>query len=599
MSGRHAVPDRRLRRSWIVVGAATVLALIGLSVWVGVESGNRPAGEALPTSSAASPPASAASVVSSAGTSSSLIGTSGAAGATNSSDALTTASGSGTADPSSSAIRTTVPSAPPTTTTTRAPSGCGQRYPVKMAAASGMVPVLKASAAAACVDLTVVEDDTAAPAALLAAGKIDAWVPDSRERALAAGSALAATAPSTATSPLVMAAAPATAAALNTPDTSWGALLNPAVQNKLTVTAQSGADSGAALDLTGHLSQVAAGVLGDPYVGLAATAQAVLLVKPAALGKQLPNGEISIVEQRYLNSANGRPIGSVVKTTEGVPALSYPWVETPTSTTAADKTGVANLKKALFGAAGKAARAAHGFEEPGATSVSYSGVGAMKVLPQLDVDTIRTSYAIAGGADTSANALAVLDVSGSMADVVDGSTGIDGAKAAVNPLLSALPPSTQVGLWEFGNQLQAPRDYLPLVDLGPLSGNAAQIRAEMAKAKALPTGTALYNTTWDAFQFVQSHYRPGGINVVVLLTDGRNQDVYGGMDLAALTAKIKAAADPKKPVGIMFFGYGDVDSGAMKQIVSAAGSGGTWLVKNPAQITGALLAAAGQTASAN
>lgn len=89
---------------------------------------------------------------------------------------------------------------------------CASLDPVRIAAAAAKVPVLEDVAEQACVDLVLTQTSATSGAADLAAGTVDVWIPDSREYAIAAGADAAAAAPSTAWSPIVMAAESGTAA---------------------------------------------------------------------------------------------------------------------------------------------------------------------------------------------------------------------------------------------------------------------------------------------------------------------------------------------------------------------------------------------------
>jgi hypothetical protein len=63
-------------------------------------------------------------------------------------------------------------------------------------------------------------------------------------------------------------------------------------------------------------------------------------------------------------------------------------------------------------------------------------------------------------------------------------------------------------------------------------------------------------------------------NTIVLLTDGRNEAV-GGLSLAELVKRLKAA-DPKKQIQIVTIAFGaDADHRALAQISAATGGGRT------------------------
>src|SRR4029453_10749818 len=87
-----------------------------------------------------------------------------------------------------------------------------------------------------------------------------------------------------------------------------------------------------------------------------------------------------------------------------------------------------------------------------------------------------------------------------------------------------LPDDSRVGLWEFGAQLDPPRDYRPLLAPGPL--NAAHRQATVnacGRLKTYSTGTGLYDTILAAYNAAKQTYRPGVPNRVLLFTDRLNQ----------------------------------------------------------------------------
>ncbi len=123
---------------------------------------------------------------------------------TNSADSTPTASSSETDTTETVADASTAPVEETQT--------CASLDPVRIAAAAAKVPVLEDVAEQACVDLVLTQTSATSGAADLAAGTVDVWIPDSREYAIAAGADAAAAAPSTAWSPIVMAAESGTAA---------------------------------------------------------------------------------------------------------------------------------------------------------------------------------------------------------------------------------------------------------------------------------------------------------------------------------------------------------------------------------------------------
>jgi Ca-activated chloride channel family protein len=217
----------------------------------------------------------------------------------------------------------------------------------------------------------------------------------------------------------------------------------------------------------------------------------------------------------------------------------------------------------------------------------------VKILPQPDPAVVSALLQDVGKLRTRSNVLTVLDVSGSMAVKVTGSsTRMDLAKRAAINSLALYDTNDDGGLWSFSTK---PRE---LVRLGPLTdpvGGAPRHAAIRGQIERLaPTGdTALYNTAWQAHQRVVASYQRDTRNSVILLTDGRN-DISGGLTLNAVVARLKKS-DRFRPVRIIFIAYGEgADVPALRRIAAATG-GAVFEAPNPAEIDRVFAAAIAAT----
>jgi Ca-activated chloride channel homolog len=173
-----------------------------------------------------------------------------------------------------------------------------------------------------------------------------------------------------------------------------------------------------------------------------------------------------------------------------------------------------------------------------------------------------------------ANILLVLDVSGSMGKQVPGvGTRLSLTKEAATQAVNLPDKESQIGLWIFSSQQQGTSPYKELVKPGKLSEGDRQKRLLDELAKLQPGGnTGMYDTIWAAHQAVQASYLPGAQNVVVVLTDGADDDQLRGLKLDELTDKLKNA-DKSKPVKIVTIALGrDGDSDALTKISAATGA---------------------------
>jgi Ca-activated chloride channel family protein len=176
--------------------------------------------------------------------------------------------------------------------------------------------------------------------------------------------------------------------------------------------------------------------------------------------------------------------------------------------------------------------------------------------------------------------LLVLDISGSMKDIVTGTkTRMDLAKAAAVAAVQEFDDTSSVGLWVFSSGLDGSRDYKSLVPLGTLSDSMSDghaRRQDMIDAirAIVPTGdTGLYDTVAAAQAEVMAHHERFATNLVVLLTDGKNDDPTGGLDLAELRKRLASARSGPNNVPVVTIGFGaDADFATLATISHDSGT---------------------------
>jgi Ca-activated chloride channel family protein len=220
--------------------------------------------------------------------------------------------------------------------------------------------------------------------------------------------------------------------------------------------------------------------------------------------------------------------------------------------------------------------------EPGSQVSEANGLlpdQPARILGLPDPKVIAAAVQSWKAARKRSNVLAVFDVSGSMKEPVPGTnqTKIDLARAAALTALPLFAPETNLGTWIFSTKLDGDRDYKETVPIGPVSATIAggRTRREVITAadrslQATSGDTGLYDTTLAAYQYVKDHYAPDRLNLVVLLTDGINDDP-GSISLPALLAKLKAG-QRDRPVQVITIAYGaDADTAALAQIAKATG----------------------------
>lgn len=486
------------------------------------------------------------------------------------------------------------PSGP--TETIDPPAECDETPAVRIVAASGIAPVIEKLATDVCAEVTVTSNDDPQSAAALAAGEADVWVPDSSVRAVLAGKKAAAQAVSVASSPIVLATDPGldTSGFTEGGGTSWGLMLKRGDLKPLDFEIVDPAKSSTSLVVADTLRGIARGATGDKFLGLAATAAAMTDL-PVAEQAELSPGAIRVTEARLLAELEN---ATIIPTAEGSPQLDYPWVASPALAGSAEGEAAAELLAQFETAEGKDALAEQGLLVAGRKRFDPLGTGELQLplmaTPQLAA--IPSLYALAESGGQRGNSLAVLDVSGSMANAAGPGqpTPMEGVKASATLATGFLSDETSLGLWQFGYLLAPPKDYQQLVKVAPLGKNRKQLRRAINKMTPLRTGTSLYRTILEANRHVQKKWKPNHNNTVVVFTDGRNEDAPNGINLRQLLAKLKAERDPKRPVQMILFGYGEADTKALKRI--ATGSGGlTYKIDRPEQIVGAFIDAIAQS----
>ncbi|WP_298038989.1 substrate-binding domain-containing protein [uncultured Microbacterium sp.] len=193
--------------------------------------------------------------------------------------------------------------------------------------------------------------------------------------------------------------------------------------------------------------------------------------------------------------------------------------------------------------------------------------------------------------------LALSDVSGSMNQLVDGSqTRISLFEQAAVRAIHSLSDDSSMAVWAFSSRRIGAQDWQEVLPFGPL-GDPEHKKRAIETASSLRTyvggGTGLYDSVYAAVKYMKETYVPGEINLVLLNTDGYNED-DDGLDLRGLLEELEKLYDPATPVPVIAIGYGpDTDQDALEQI-AAATEGAAYQALQPADITTVLVDAVTQ-----
>ncbi|MCW2915994.1 MAG: von Willebrand factor, type [Actinomycetia bacterium] len=225
-----------------------------------------------------------------------------------------------------------------------------------------------------------------------------------------------------------------------------------------------------------------------------------------------------------------------------------------------------------------------------------TGGGLMAAPPQImsvvQPGAARGIQVAWGRLQSGTRILTLLDVSGSMLEPMPGQAAsrIQATTQALSQGVSAMPDTAEFGLWPFSTDMDHGRPYTPLVPLAALRDPSPQgtqrgrLLAALAALKAKPNGnTGLYDSIQAAYREVSKGYRPGMVNIVLVLTDGRN-DYKAGITLDALVTELKRSFHQETPVSVVAMGFGkDADMQALGRIAKAT-DGGAYQIADPRQI---------------
>ncbi|MEU4419841.1 substrate-binding and VWA domain-containing protein [Actinoplanes sp. NPDC024001] len=295
-------------------------------------------------------------------------------------------------------------------------------------------------------------------------------------------------------------------------------------------------------------------------------------------------------EQQVLLAAEAGRRHVAVYPPAAVPGPDYPYaVLTSTGTGRDDATAflhsmLADDGAAVFTTHGLRTPAGKGAKEvPPATKVRAADYPPAELPDQAAAEDLLNSW---GGVHISARMLAVFDISGSMGSAVPGSneTRLSATIKAAQDGSNLLLGTTELGVWEFSTDLDGGRDYREVIPVGPIGPRRQQMLDRVGRIEVEPDGrTGLYNTTLAAYRDGTRNWQPGKINMVLILTDGRD-DNAGGISRARLLRELKGLVDKKRPLPILFIGVGpDIDKDELNQIATVTG-GQVALTEKPSGI---------------
>ncbi|WP_157549610.1 VWA domain-containing protein [Microbacterium sp. Leaf288] len=459
-----------------------------------------------------------------------------------------------------------------------------------------------------CPDVTIVAEDSSVTAAALAAGSspdFDVWVPDSamwperatRQAELTGVDAaeLVVSAP-VASTPVVFAATEPTAAALESAGAGFSSLAGRAVAAVLPDPAAVAASSAALLALQtavgGDARAFTALALGLDAGVVPTAADALTAVSAAATPTIAVTTEQALLEYgREAQTALVPIYPADVKPVLGVPLVTL-------ADTSADTLDAVEMFAAAV-ASGSDHLAEHGLRDAAGNapdSLADSDDAAVVAEP---IDSANQAEALRTWQMLTAPSrmLSLNDVSGSMLQPATADMRrIDLFEQAAVRAVNSLSDDSSLATWVFSSRRIGGQDWQEIVPFGPL-GDPAHKQRTIDTANGLDSlvggGTGLYDSVLAAVQYMRDTYVPGQVHLVLLNTDGVNED-DDGLDLPGLLAQLETLRDPAKPVAVIAIGYGpDTDQAALEQI-AAATDGAAYQAFQPTDIGTVLIDAVTQ-----
>ncbi len=280
-------------------------------------------------------------------------------------------------------------------------------------------------------------------------------------------------------------------------------------------------------------------------------------------------------QQVHLAGVKGLTVRRAASTT---PTLEYTPVTMPTAASGA----AAAFVRALQSQKSQDILRTAGFRTPGDPSPLVEGAppaAALAAAPSAEqAQAAQKKWAAIA---TPTRLLNVIDTSGSMrAPAGGGASRIEVAARASSGANQLLADHNSVGLWTFSTRQRGSVDWTQVQPVRPLGAGDQRSRLAFSLG-SLPTrlggDTGLYDTIDAGYAAMVKGYDADAVNLMVLFTDGVNDDTSGGLSLSELRARLAKVADPKRPVTVLLIGMGGVDAKALAPVAAAvpkAGGGG-------------------------
>lgn len=213
-----------------------------------------------------------------------------------------------------------------------------------------------------------------------------------------------------------------------------------------------------------------------------------------------------------------------------------------------------------------------GFRVNGVTTPSSPVTNFAPVSSTLSVgdEAMRATLADAMAAPSSGLAATIM-LDQSMPGDEGGKTRLANVIAALQDRIKALPPNANLGLWTFdGHEGRSEVPVGPLAD--PVNGQPrlAALAAALDKQYSSAGGAVSFTTLRMIYQDMQTNYRAGLTNSILLITAGPHTDQ--SLDGPGLQNFVRTSADPAKPIAVNVIDFGgDPDRATWEAVAQLSG----------------------------
>ncbi|GAA3457789.1 hypothetical protein [Dactylosporangium matsuzakiense] len=180
--------------------------------------------------------------------------------------------------------------------------------------------------------------------------------------------------------------------------------------------------------------------------------------------------------------------------------------------------------------------------------------------------------------------LLLVDASASMNDQVHDRAGNTTTKAGLLRSAGAqaaqlFGDETSLGVWMFASPAAQAPPFTVVLPFGPMDEKVGDVPRREAMRRvaeqytAYPkAGTPLFETVLQGVGDMKNRFAAGAVNLVVVLTDGRDQDSRFSMPKDRFLARLGELRDPGRPVVVFAIGYGgDADMTVLREMAQATG----------------------------